>query len=359
MKTESREKAILAQVIFGRQTRGEAEESLDELARLANTADADVVGRVTQRVQKPNPTFLVGEGKLEDIQAACRENDANLIIFDNHLTAAQVNSLDISLGIKVIDRTELILQIFARRANSSEAQIQVEIAQLSYMMPRTPRNIRQPRNRGGIGMRGPGESVLQMRRQWMRQRVRDLKSKLEAIRKRRATTRDHRQWPQVCVVGYTNAGKSTLLNALAHAHAYVDDQLFATLDTKTRRVHLAEGQEVLVSDTVGFIRNLPHNLVASFRSTLEEAIEADLLLIVADASHRHVQEHLDVVNETLAEIGAAHVPAVLLFNKCDAVESGDTVSALLEAKPEGFAISALRGHGLPELKQRIRQSLFG
>ena len=247
------ERAILVQLIGARTPRSVAEDSLAELARLADTAGAPVVGTIAQRRSKADPAFLVGEGKLGEIQTLCRENEANLIIFDNELSPTQVNNLDRALAIKVIDRTELILQIFATRAASEESQTQVELAQLQYMERRVP-DQRQPRFGAGIGMRGPGETPLQMRRASMRSRIRRLRKKLDSIQARRGKTRDHRALPSACLVGYTNAGKSTLLNALARADVYVDDRLFATLDTTTRMVHLAAEQQVLVSDTVGFIR---------------------------------------------------------------------------------------------------------
>ena len=263
------ERALLVQAIVGRTSREEAADSLAELERLADTAGATVIGSVTQRRDRPTAGFFVGEGKLADIQLACRQANANMVIFDNELSPIQVNNIDLALGIKVIDRTELILQIFARRARSAEAQIQVELAQLQYLVSRLPVSAKQARFKGGIGMKGPGESPLQLRNEPMRRRIKDLKVKLDGIQKRRQRTRDRQKWPLVCLVGYTNAGKSTLLNAFAAPDAYVDDRLFATLDTKTRLVHLPDGSDVLMVDTVGFIRHLPHGLVASFRSTLE------------------------------------------------------------------------------------------
>jgi GTP-binding protein HflX len=259
----------------------------------------------------------------------------------------------LSLGIRVIDRTELILQIFARRARSFEAKVQVELAQLRYLLSRVPVSEKQPRFTGGIGMRGPGESPLEIRNEPMRRRIRDLEHKLGRIQEQRKRTRMRRPWPLVCLVGYTNAGKSTLLNAFAAADAYVDDRLFATLDTKTRLVYLPDGKKVLLTDTVGFIRRLPHGLVASFRSTLEVAAEADLLLIVADASHHRLFDHLKVVKETLAEIGADRVPTLLLLNKADLPEAREVLDELLQAYPAAIAVSALRKDGLHEVKAAI------
>ena len=351
------ERALLVQVIWGQMTREEAAESLSELERLADTAGAVVIGSITQRRGRPTPTFYVGEGKLADIQLACRQADANLVIFDNDLTPQQVNNLDLALGIKVIDRTEVILQIFARRARSAESQIQVELAQLQYLVSRLPSSKEQQRFKGGIGMRGPGESPLELRNEPMLRRIRELKKKLEKIGLRRRTTRSRRAWPLVCIAGYTNAGKSTLLNAMAHTDAYVDDRLFATLDTKTRLVHLSDGGKVLMTDTVGFIRNLPHGLVASFRSTLDEASDADLLLIVTDASHPYFDDQLAVVLSTLKEIGAGTVPSVLLLNKCDLPSASSSLPKIRDQYPEAIPVSALTGDGLPDVKERIRDAV--
>ena len=355
--TNPQERALLAQVIYGRQSKEEAADSLLELERLADTAGALVVGSVTQRRDRPTAGFFIGEGKLADIQLACRQAGANLVIFDNDLSSVQVNNLDLALGIKVIDRTELILQIFARRARSAEAQTQVELAQLQYLITRIPVSERQARFTGGIGMRGPGESPLQLRNAPMRRRIRELKKKLVDIQDRRRRTMSRRAWPLVCLVGYTNAGKSTLLNAFSDAHAYVDDRLFATLDTKTKQVYVNENLKVLMTDTVGFIRHLPHGLVASFRSTLSVAADADLLLIVADAGHDRLADHLQVVQDTLREIGADTVPSVLLLNKCDSPAAQPSLEERRRIYPEAVVISALTRDGLQMVKEVLAERL--
>ncbi len=347
------EAALLVQVMIGRVNKAQTSDSLLELERLTDTANARIVGSITQHRSRPTPGFFIGEGKLADIKLACSRTGANLIIFDNDLSAIQVNNLDLALNMKVIDRTELILQIFARRARSAEAQIQVELAQLEYLVSRIPISRKQQRFQGGIGMKGPGESPFQLRNDPMRRRIRDLKKKLSNIQARRRTTRKRRALPMVSLVGYTNAGKSTLMNVLARTNAYVDDRLFATLDTKTRLVHISGAGNVLLTDTVGFIRDLPHGLVASFHSTLEEVAESDFLLVVVDASHPHVLEHIAIVEDALKEMGAAHVPSVLLLNKTDCPPAEVAMPALLTAFPNAIPVSARERKGITEIKKAI------
>ncbi len=351
------ERALLVQGIIDQRSPAEAADSLAELERLADTAGAAVLGSITQRRTRPDAAFFIGEGKLAEIQLAGRKARANLVIFDNDLSPIQVNNLDLALGVKVIDRTELILQIFARRARTAEAQIQVELAQLQYLAARIPVSVKQQRFHGGIGMRGPGESPFQLRKAPMLARITILKQKLREIQARRRQTRDRRPWPVVSLVGYTNSGKSTLLNALTDAEAFVDDRLFATLDTKSRRVHLPDQRQAMLTDTVGFIRHLPHGLVASFRSTLEEIREADLLLIVGDASHPYLRAHLAVTRATLEEIGAHQVPSILLFNKADREEARAALAGLIQDYPEALPISAAQRQGLDPLKERMARML--
>lgn len=350
------ERALLVQVVIGRQSRAEAEDSLMELGRLADTAGSTVVGSITQHRERPDPALMIGEGKLADVQLAARAAGANLVIFDNELSAVQAANVYRAVGIQVIDRTELILRIFARRAQTAEAKIQVELAQLQYMVGRILVLEAQQRFHGGIGMRGPGESPMQLRRAPMLARITVLKRKLKDIKRRRQISRRKRM-PEVCLVGYTNAGKSTLLNACSAADAYVDDRLFATLDTKSRAVFLPDRRQVLLTDTVGFIRHLPHGLVASFRSTLEEIAEADLLLLVLDAGHRYIREHLLVVENTLAEIQAEHAPRLLVFNKIDTPEGRAALPELQREFPDALALSALQKEGVDALKARMAQLL--
>lgn len=352
------ERAVLAQVVHSKMDVLEAADSLLELGRLADTAGLEVAGQLTQNREKPDGGTFFGAGKVEDLKALVAEKAANTVIFDNELGAIQADNLAKALGVRIMDRTEIILEIFARRARSSEAQLQVELAQLQFQLSRIPVTEAQQRFKGGIGMKGPGESHLQLRNAPLRRRINDLKKRLEEIQSRQ-TTRDKtkREWPVVTMVGYTNAGKSTLLNVLTDADAYVDDRLFATLDTKTRKVWLNEKRQVLLTDTVGFIRNLPHSLVASFKSTLNVAVQADLLLIVVDAAYPRVDDHIAVCLSTLEEIGAQHVPHLLVLNKCDRGNADTAVLHVTEKYPQAIPVSAKTGYGLDLLKRAMIEEL--
>ena len=358
--TQHVERAALAQLVTARHDPAESADSLLELARLADTAGFAIAGQITQNRAKPDGGTMFGSGKVADLKLFAEEAQANAVIFDNPLNAIQAYNLSRQLpGIRVMDRTEVILEIFARRARSAEAQVQVELAQLEFQLSRIPVLEAQQRFKGGIGMKGPGESHLQLRNAPIRRRISELRKRLADIQARRVSAgrRDKREMPAVSMVGYTNAGKSTLLNALAGADAYVDDRLFATLDTKTRRVWLGKTRQLLLTDTVGFIRNLPHGLVASFKSTLDVAVQADLLMIVVDAAYPRVDDHIRVCYDTLREIGAHAVPHLLVLNKCDRGTADTALLHVTERYPAAIPVSAATGHGLDTLKRALTQEL--
>lgn len=355
--TSTTERAVLAQVVYGRRDLAEAADSLLELSNLADTAGYQVVGKVTQRRQKIDSATLMGSGKVADLRTAAEAAGADVVLFDNELNSIQAHNLQRALGVRVADRTEVILQIFAGRARSAEAQAQVELAQLQFMLSRIPVLAEQQRFKGGIGMKGPGESRLHLRNKPIRNRITELKRQLIEIQARQKRARDKRRWPVVTLVGYTNAGKSSLLNLLAGADAYVDDRLFATLDTKTRMIWLGAGRQVLLADTVGFVRNLPHDLIASFRSTLNVAVQADLLLLVVDASHQQVRDHIEVCKRTLTEIGADHIPLLLVLNKCDALDADKFLDHAASDFPQAIPISVKTGYGIDTLKLAIVEEL--
>ena len=361
-ETEKKERAVLAEVVLTRDDPAEAADSLEELRRLADTAGMEVVGQLTQSRLRPDGGLMFGKGKVEDLAALVQETRADTVIFDNPLNAIQAFNLEKKLpGIRILDRTEIILLIFSRRARSAEAQLQVELARQEFLLQRIPVLQEQQRFGGGTtGLRGPGESRLQLRNRPIRKRIQDLKARLRKL-ENRPDNAEKRRWPLVSLVGYTNAGKSTLLNLLTRSEAYVDDRLFATLDTKTRLARLSASKQVLLTDTVGFIRNLPHDLVASFRSTLSVAARADLLLIVVDAAYPRVEDHLKVCFRTLKEIGAGDVPRLLVLNKCDTLPKTEAVEAeggphtlnlahLTERYPQAIPVSAKTGYGIDLLK---------
>jgi len=358
--THQIERAVLAQVVTARHDPAESADSLLELGRLADTAGFEIAGQITQNRAKPDGGTMFGSGKVTDLGRLAEETHANTVIFDNPLNAIQAYNLSRAIqGIRIIDRTEVILEIFARRARSAEAQVQVELAQLEFQLSRIPVLEEQQRFKGGIGMKGPGESHLQLRNAPIRRRIAELRKRLANIQARRllSNRRDKREMPVVSMVGYTNAGKSTLLNALADADAYVDDRLFATLDTKTRLVWLSETRKLLLTDTVGFIRHLPHGLVASFKSTLDVAVQADLLMVVVDAAYPRVDDHISVCYNTLREIGAEHVPHILVLNKCDRGTADTALLHVTEKYPHAIPVSAATGYGLDTLKHVLIQEL--
>ncbi|MCH7932811.1 MAG: GTPase HflX [Gemmatimonadetes bacterium] len=296
-----------------------AQEHLEELTRLTDTAGGHVVDIVHQRINAPHSRFYIGKGKVDELRESVTVSEADLVIFDDELTPAQGRALEDRIGVRVLDRAELILDIFATRARTGEARMQVELAQLQYLLPRLKRMwTHLSRIRGGLGLRGPGETQLETDRRMIGRRIADLRKKLESVSQARAVQRQSREGSfRVALVGYTNSGKSSLLQALSGADLFVEDRLFATLDSTTRSVDLGEGFETLVTDTVGFIRKLPHHLVASFRSTLEEAREADVLAHVIDASYPHWEEQKEVVEGVLADLDLGDRPQVLIYNKVD------------------------------------------
>ena len=335
------------------------QEHLEELARLVDTAGAVVVGRLSQQLESPHPATLIGEGKVEELAAMAAASEATLVIFDEELSPMQGANLEKELKVRVMDRAEVILDIFSTRARSHEAKLQVELAQLQYLLPRLRRMwTHLSRIRGGIGLRGPGETQLETDRRMIRNKIQYLKGKLRDVERHRETIRAGRvPMLSVSLVGYTNAGKSSILRALSGQHEIVvEDRLFATLDTLTREVDLGEGYRARVTDTVGFIRKLPHHLVASFRATLEEARFADVLLHVVDASHPEWEEQMAVVDQVLAELGLQDRPVLQVFNKmdrvADPVEFGRRVQAL---HPGAVLSSTMRTDGLAGLRAALRE----
>ena len=354
------ERAALVGLITGPVRRTEAERSLDELAGLATAAGASVGLRVLQERDRPDAGTFLGSGKIATLGVACDETDVDLVVFDNELTPAQLRQIESRLSQKVIDRTQLILDIFAARARTREGKLQVELAQLKYLMPRLVGGSDWlSRLGGGIGTRGPGETKLEADRRRIRQRITHLNGQLEDVRKRRLQLRERRHKasvPTVALVGYTNAGKTTLFNLLAGEQAVVSDALFVTLDPLVRRVRLADHRELLVSDTVGFIDRLPHTLVAAFRATLEEVVAADLLLHVIDAGTPGMEHRVAAVRRTLDEVGAGEVLSVDVFNKCDLLDTAER-ERLQRREPEALCISATTGFGRAELVDAITARL--
>ncbi len=356
-----REKAILVGLCSPPETpRSLVEEYLDELAFLTDTAGADVVESFIQDKKLRDPAYCIGKGKVEELVLFVKEKEIDLVIFDDDLSPAQARNLEKSLECKVIDRTGLILQIFAIRAQSAQAKMQVELAQLEYMLPRLSGQwTHLSKQKGGIGNKGPGETQIETDRRLVRNRISLLKKKLREVSLQHDTQTHGRQTvPRVSLVGYTNAGKSTLMNALCpEAEAFAENRLFATLDTKTRRLELNINKLVLLSDTVGFIRKLPHTLVESFKSTLDEVLQADFLLHVIDVSHPGFEEQMVVVRDTLKEIGVAHDNIIDVFNKIDALEDPALLRELSEKHPDAIFISAIRGLNISLLKEMIGQQV--
>jgi GTP-binding protein HflX len=338
------------------------EADLQEVRELIATAGAEIAAEVTQERAQPHPVTYLGKGKLEELRALVRDEGADLVIVDDDLSPTQMRNIEEVVGIRVVDRTQLILDIFAQRAHTKEGNLQVELAQLQYLLPRiTAQYTRFERQAGGIiGMRGPGETKLEADRSRIRRNIRSLQDDLEELRKRRAVQRGARErlhFPTAALVGYTSAGKSTLMNAVSGAGVLVDPKLFATLDPTTRRITLPNGRSLLLTDTVGFIRKLPTHLVAAFRATLEETVEADLLLHVVDASHPRMEEQMEAVFTVLEDLGAAGKPMVTVLNKADLVKDTYRLREIVARERNAVYLSALTGDGLPQFLQKIQQVL--
>jgi len=353
------ERAVLVGVPRPGQPQANVDEHLEELARLVDTAGAEGVATLVQRMAAPNPATYIGSGKVEQLRVLAESANANLVVFDEDLSPAQGTALEKTLGVRVMDRTELILDIFALRARTAEARLQVELAQLEYMRPRLKRMwTHLSRTQGGIGTRGPGEQQIETDRRIIDRRIARLHKKLKEIARGRETRRKGREGEfRVALVGYTNAGKSSILNRLSGADLFVEDRLFATLDSATRSVDLGHGYTVLATDTVGFIRKLPHNLVASFRATLEEVREADLLLHVIDASHPGWEHQAEAVDDVLAELGVLDRDMLLVFNKVDQLTHGEE-TALRNRASDLFGAHVLSSvretGGLDDLRERLQ-----
>jgi GTP-binding protein HflX len=372
--TPPRERAFLVGAeVHGSKQLLSLEDSLAELALLAETAGVDVVGNLTQKLNRPHVETYIGPGKVEELKALAEETLADVIIFDDELSPRHQRELEKALiNIRVLDRTALILDIFAQHAHSSEGMLQVELAQYEYNLPRLTRAWTHLERQagggggragstGGVGLRGPGETQLEVDKRAIRKRISHIKSELEKVEAHRTRYRAQRKRsriPTVAIVGYTNAGKSTLLNRLARSEVLVADQLFATLDPTTRRVQLPGDDLALITDTVGFIQKLPTSLVAAFHATLEEIADADLLLHVVDISHPNALNQYHAVQETLAEIDASHIPMVTALNKADLLRNPENAREVLKNFPKSLSISALDGSGVKDLLQLLREELF-
>lgn len=350
-----RERAILVGVYGVDVLRWQAEEYIDELEMLADTAGADTIEKVLQNRIHPDPTSYVGKGKVDELKSMIDQKQIDTLIFDDDLTATQIRNIEKGTKTKVLDRSGLILDIFASRAKTSAAKNQVELAQLQYLLPRLTRFwTHLSRQKGGIGTKGPGETQIETDRRLISKRISVLKEKLEKLDRQRTTQRKGRDnLVRAALVGYTNAGKSTLMNALTDIEQLAEDRLFATLESAVRRLEL-ESHTLLLSDTVGFIRKLPHNLIESFKSTLDEVREADIILHVADASSPAIDEHIEVVLKTLGELGIKKKKEVLIFNKIDALEPNE-VSELKKRYGEALFVSAERGIGLVKIKDQLER----
>ena len=358
---KSHERAVLVGLEKRGVSKWDLQDSLEELAELANSAGAEVVDTITQKLERPTAPYYIGKGKAESLKPALQDRQVTSVIFDDELSPAQGRNLENLLSRKVLDRTQLILDIFAQRARSREGRLQIELAQLQYLLPRLTRMWHHlSRQTGGIGTRGPGETQLEVDRRRVQERIARLERELESVRKTRAVQRQGRkrhQWPVAAVVGYTNAGKSTLLNLLTGADLLAENKLFATLDPTTRSFVLPNKQRVLLTDTVGFLRKLPHTLIESFKATLEEVSEADLLIHVVDLSHPRVEDQMEAVEKVIKELDAFGKQTLIVFNKIDNLQNRELSDASVTRFPGSVAISARTGEGVNKLVQALQDAL--
>ena len=363
VRNRKTERVYLVGVELKARNAAEIQDSLEELAELASSAGAEVIGDGYQKMISPCASTYIGKGKADEFAEICRAADVDTVIFDDELTPAQSRNLEKVFGCKVLDRTSLILDIFAQRARTREGKMQIELAQLQHLLPRLTRFWGHlSRQKGGIGMRGgEGETQLETDRRRVQDRIARITRDLDLVRRQRGTQRNARQrnhWALASIVGYTNAGKSTLLNNLTGADVLAENKLFATLDPTTRRLHLPTNQNVLLTDTVGFIRKLPHGLVEAFKATLEEVVQADLLLHVVDVSHPLAEEQIKAVDAVLKEIGADGKPTLMVFNKVDRLNGNQgRLAGFQERHPNGVAISATTGQGIPALLSELSTQL--
>lgn len=357
------EEARLERGILVGLDRGERdfEESFKELAQLASSAGAVIVERLVQKMSSPTAPYYIGKGKAKEIAEVCRQKKVSFVLFNEELSPIQCRNLSSLFGCKVLDRTQLILDIFAQRAKTKEGKLQIELAQLLYLLPRLTRLwTHLSRQTGGIGTRGPGETQLEVDRRRILEKIHRLKKELEEVKKTRFIQRSSRQkfpWPTACLVGYTNAGKSTLFNRLTNSHVLVEDKLFATLDPTIRLFEFSGGYKIFLSDTVGFIQKLPHHLIESFKATLEEVTEADLLIHLVDVSHPWAETQINEVNKVLEQIGAIHKPIILVWNKIDLVNTSGLIKRRIEEYPGSVPISAATGFGCENLLVKIEEWL--
>ena len=356
----TQENVLLIGVRISKEGRGGIEESLNELTRLTETAGGVVLDKTIQELKEVNPAYFIGKGKVEEVKDIISQRNVDIVVFDNDLTPAQQQNLETEFGVRILDRTGLILDIFAQRARSKEGKLQVELAQLNYLLPRlVGKGTSLSRLGGGIGTRGPGETKLEVDRRKARDRISKIKKDLEKVRRVRTLHQKRREdisCPYISIIGYTNAGKSTLLNRLSDAGVLAEDRLFATLDPTIRKIRLQNGQDVLISDTVGFLNKLPHQLIAAFKATFEEVNESDILCHVIDASHPRIDDHIQSVNSVLTELGVSKKPIIHLLNKVDKVANSHEILKYRQRVLDNcIPISAVTGSGIDDFLYKIEE----